>query len=255
MEKTEQKERTDVQKHLKDATERLIGGDISREEIVQLPLDKIEPNPYQPRKHFDKTKLEELARSIRQNGVEQPVIVRKNLDPDSPFPFQLITGERRYRASVMTGNTTIPAVIRERSDSELRKLALLENLQRENLTYFETMMAIKGLKDEYQDNEEVSKEIGLTRRSIEQYVRLYSSLSSEPEVFAIIEKNQAGLTGAFLKNVAEIIPLLKRYKRSDKREYERFFKRVHTKGLTKAVSGLLNKIKSNEKKRHSTSLK
>ncbi len=248
MQKVVQTEKSDVKQHLKDSTEKLIGGDIGREEIVQLPVDKIEPNPYQPRKYFNKTKLEELAQSIKENGVEQPAIVRKNPNPDSPFPFQMIAGERRLKASVMIGNKTIPAVIRERSDSDMRKVALLENLQRENLTYFETMMAIKDLKDEYQDNEEVSKGIGLTKRSIEQYLKLQNGLSSEPEVFAIIEKRQANLTGTLLKNTAEIIPALKRYKKADKREYERFFKRLHTKGLDKTVSGLLNKIRNNDKR-------
>lgn len=110
--------------------------DLEKEEVVEIPIDKIQPNPFQPRKHFDQTALEELAESIRMNGVLQPIIVKKIADG-----YMLVTGERRSKASKMAGFETVPAIIRDYNNQYLAELALLENIQREDLTVVEEAQA------------------------------------------------------------------------------------------------------------------
>jgi ParB family chromosome partitioning protein len=234
-------EKYDSKKCLDTAAEKLLG-DINREEIVQIPVDKIMANRFQPRKYFREESLASLAETIKEDGVQQPITVRKIEEENSPFLFELIAGERRLRASKIAGLERIPAVIKEKSDREVKKLALLENLQREDLTYFETMMSIVGLKEEYGSNEEVGTAVGLTRRSVEQYLKIHSEMSTIPEVFAIVEKKQSTLSRTNLKDTADIMSELRRYQKSDKREFERFIKRVKEKGLVFAVEKLLRKI-------------
>jgi ParB family chromosome partitioning protein len=251
-------EKYDSKKCLDTAAEKLLG-DINREEIVQIPVDKIMANRFQPRKYFREESLASLAETIKEDGVQQPITVRKIEEENSPFLFELIAGERRLRASKIAGLERIPAVIKEKSDREVKKLALLENLQREDLTYFETMMSIVGLKEEYGSNEEVGTAVGLTRRSVEQYLKIHSEMSTIPEVFAIVEKKQSTLNRTNLKDTADIMSELRRYQKSDKREFERFIKRVKEKGLVFAVEKLLRKIedrnteknKSEERDAHS----
>ena len=234
-------EKYDSKKCLDTAAEKLLG-DVKKEEIVQIPVDKIMANRFQPRKYFREESLASLAETIKEDGVQQPITVRKIEEENSPFLFELIAGERRLRASKIAGLERIPAVIKEKSDREVKKLALLENLQREDLTYFETMMSIVGLKEEYESNEEVGTAVGLTRRSVEQYLKIHSEMSTIPEVFAIVEKKQSTLNRTNLKDTADIMSELRRYQKSDKREFERFIKRVKEKGLVFAVEKLLRKI-------------
>ena len=102
------------------------------EVILDLCIAEIQPNPFQPRVYFDPAQLEELSNSIRQYGVLQPVIVRL-----VDGKYQLVSGERRFRASMLAGKETIPALLRQLDDREVAEMALIENLQREDLNYFE----------------------------------------------------------------------------------------------------------------------
>ena len=239
---TKPTEKYDSRKSLDAAAEKLLG-EIKKEEIVQIPIDKIMANRFQPRRYFREESLASLAETIKEDGVQQPITVRKIEEENSPFLFELIAGERRLRASKIAGLEKIPAVIKEKSDREVKKLALLENLQREDLTYFETMMSIVGLKEEYGSNEEVGNAVGLTRRSVEQYLKMHTEMSTIPEVFAIVEKKQSTLNRTNLQDIADIMPELRKYQKSDKREFERFIKRVKEKGLVVAVDKLLRRIK------------
>ena len=103
-----------------------------KDEIVEINLDEIRPNPHQPRKVFKEDALNELASSIKKNGVFQPIIVKKSIKG-----YDLVAGERRFRASKLAGLTTIPAIIRDFSEEQMIEIALLENLQRENLNVIE----------------------------------------------------------------------------------------------------------------------
>lgn len=107
-----------------------------KEEIEELPISELRSNPYQPRKNFDEKALQELASSIKEHGVFQPIIVKKSIKG-----YEIIAGERRVKASELAGKETIPAIIREFTDSEMMEIALLENLQRENLNAVEEALA------------------------------------------------------------------------------------------------------------------
>lgn len=137
--------------------------------IVELNLDTIEVNPYQPRFHFDSEALQELANSIKELGVIQPITVRK-LAADK---FQLVSGERRFRASKLIENKTIPAYIRTANDQEMLEMALVENIQRKNLDPIEVALSYQRLIDEINlTQEEMSKRVGKKRSTISNYLRL-----------------------------------------------------------------------------------
>ncbi|RMC25768.1 MULTISPECIES: ParB/RepB/Spo0J family partition protein [unclassified Lactobacillus] len=140
----------------------------TEEEILDINLSEIRPNPYQPRKSFDDKTLKELADSIKENGVFQPIIVRKSVNG-----YEIIAGERRYRASKLAKETTIPAIVRDFSESQMMEVAVLENLQREDLTPLEEAQAYEMLqKNLGLTQEEVSKRMGKSRPYIANYLRL-----------------------------------------------------------------------------------
>ena len=134
----------------------------SESDILQIPVGEIRPNPYQPRKTFDQQALDELATSIRNYGVFQPIIVKKSIKG-----YDLIAGERRLRASKLAGLDTIPAIVKEFSDEQMREIALLENLQRENLTSIELAWAYKGIIDSLHiRQEDLAQKIGKSRSHV-----------------------------------------------------------------------------------------
>lgn len=136
---------------------------------VTLKISEIEPNRLQPRREFDEKALAELADSISQHGVLQPLLVR----PIMGGGYQLVAGERRWRASRMAGLTEVPVVIRELSDSEAMELALIENLQREDLTPVEEAQGYKQLIDTYGlSQDEVAKTVGKSRPAVTNALRL-----------------------------------------------------------------------------------
>ncbi|MEC0330610.1 ParB/RepB/Spo0J family partition protein [Paenibacillus macerans] len=138
------------------------------DKVIEIPLNQLRANPYQPRKSFDEEAIRELAESIRQHGVIQPIIVRSVLKG-----YEIIAGERRFRASQFCGNTTIPAVVRTFSDQQVMEIALIENLQRENLNAMEIAVAYQGLMDQFQlTQEELSLKVGKSRSHIANFLRL-----------------------------------------------------------------------------------
>lgn len=145
------------------------------ESVLELAIGDIQPNPYQPRTYFDPNQLEELADSIREYGVLQPVIVRK-VDGH----YELVSGERRFRASTLAGRQTVPALIRQLKDKEVAEMALIENLQREDLNYFEEAEGYAKLIQEFQiTQEEVAKKMGKSQPTIANKLRL---LNISPQV-------------------------------------------------------------------------
>ena len=137
--------------------------------IVEIDVDSIAVNPYQPRTYFDKEALRELASSIKELGVIQPITVRK-MDGNT---FQLVSGERRFRASKLIGNKTIPAYIRLANDQEMLEMALVENIQRKNLDPIEVALSYQRLIDEINlTQEELSMRVGKKRSTVTNYLRL-----------------------------------------------------------------------------------
>ena len=142
--------------------EKQIYDDVTKEEIIEIPLEELRPNPYQPRKKFDDEKLGELAESIKEHGVFQPIIVKKSIKG-----YEIIAGERRFRASKLAGLTKIPAIIRNFTDEQMMEIALLENLQRENLNAIEEALAYKAMIEKLALTQEaLAKKVGKSRTHI-----------------------------------------------------------------------------------------
>ena len=137
--------------------------------IVEIDLDAIEVNPYQPRTYFNEEALRELASSIKELGVIQPITVRKKKGDK----FQLVSGERRFRASKLVGLTTIPAYIRLANDQEMLEMALVENIQRQDLDPIEVALSYQRLIDEIKlTQEQLSTRVGKNRSTVTNYMRL-----------------------------------------------------------------------------------
>ena len=134
----------------------------TNEEIIEVNIDDLRPNPYQPRKNFDINALQELSESIKTHGVFQPIIIKPSVKG-----YEIIAGERRVRASKMAGLSKIPAIIRQLTDDQMMEIALLENLQRENLNALEEALAYKSLIEKLNlTQEELSKKVGKSRSHI-----------------------------------------------------------------------------------------
>jgi ParB-like partition proteins len=143
----------------------------SEESVQEISISEIRPNPYQPRRIFDTKALKELAASIEKSGVFQPIILRQ---PDKKFKrYEIIAGERRFRASKLAKKLTIPAIVRETNDEEMMEVAVLENLQREDLTPLEEAQAYDTLMEKLSLTQaEVAKRLGKSRPYIANYLRL-----------------------------------------------------------------------------------
>jgi ParB family chromosome partitioning protein len=144
------------------SVEEKIVNETPKDEITMIDLAELRSNPYQPRKIFDEQALEELANSIKEHGVFQPIIVKKSIKG-----YEIIAGERRVKASLMAGLTQIPAIVRDFNDTQMMEIALLENLQRENLTAIEEATAYKKLQETLGlTQEELAKRLGKSRSHI-----------------------------------------------------------------------------------------
>lgn len=137
--------------------------------VYQLPIDKIRPNPYQPRKYFNRASLEELSASILSYGVLQPITVRKM----SGGYYELVAGERRLRASELAGLTTIPAILLQVSDSDSAALAFIENIQRQNLSFLEEAEGYRSMMEDYGlTQEELAVKLSKSQSSIANKLRV-----------------------------------------------------------------------------------
>jgi len=170
-----------------DITSTDISGNYVVGAVAELELSKIEENPFQPRSEFDELALDELSSSIKKQGIIQPVTVRK-LGFDK---YQLISGERRFRASKLAGLKTIPAYIRVANDEQMLEMALVENIQRENLNAIEIGISYQRLIDECNiTQEELSKRVGKNRSTITNYIRL---LKLPAELQIALRSNQISM--------------------------------------------------------------
>lgn len=158
----------------------------TNEEIIEVNLDELRANPYQPRKVFNDEALNDLAESIKEHGVFQPIIVKKSIKG-----YEIIAGERRVRASRLAGLEKIPAIIRNLNDEQMMEIALLENLQRENLSAIEEAIAYKSMIEKLNlTQEELSKKVGKSRSHITNILGL---LRLPKEVQAMVAKNQISM--------------------------------------------------------------
>lgn len=182
--------------------------DVQTETVVDISLNELRPNPYQPRKTFDETSLKELASSIAHSGVFQPIIVRKS----AVKGYEIIAGERRFRASKLAKKETIPAIIRDFDEESMMQVAVLENLQREDLNPLEEAEAYKMLMDNLKLTQvEVATRLGKSRPYIANYLRLLTlpQLAKEMLQDQRLSMGQAR-TLLGLKNKEEMLKLANR---------------------------------------------
>ncbi|PTF04160.1 chromosome partitioning protein ParB [Staphylococcus devriesei] len=157
------------------------------EQIQKITITDIKANPYQPRKTFDETRLNELADSIKQHGILQPIVLRKNVQG-----YYIVVGERRFRASQIAGLQKVPAIVKDLSDADMMELAIIENLQRENLNVIEEAESYRRLMDDLGlTQQEVAKRLGKSRPYIANMLRL---LNLPKEVSQFVKEGK--LSGA-----------------------------------------------------------
>ena len=170
-----------------DITSKDISGEFVVGAIANIPIDLIETNPFQPRNQFEEDALKELSHSIKEQGIIQPITVRK-IGYDK---YQLISGERRLRASKLAGLEVIPAYIRIANDQQMLEMALVENIQREQLNSIEVAISFQRLLDECNlTQEQLSERVGKNRATISNFIRL---LKLAPEVQIIIRDGQISM--------------------------------------------------------------
>lgn len=157
-----------------------------KEEIVEIDISELRPNPYQPRKEFDAEKLTELAVSIKEHGIIQPIIVKKSVKG-----YEIIAGERRYRASKLAGLDKVPAIVRPFTDEQMAEISLLENIQRENLNPIEEALAYKQLLEKsHMTHENLSTKVGKSRSYITNVIGL---LRLPSEVQELVSKGKISM--------------------------------------------------------------
>ena len=157
-----------------------------KEEIVEIDISELRPNPYQPRKEFDPEKLTELAVSIKEHGIIQPIIVKKSVKG-----YEIIAGERRYRASKLAGLDKVPAIVRPFTDEQMAEISLLENIQRENLNPIEEALAYKQLLEKsHMTHENLSTKVGKSRSYITNVIGL---LRLPSEVQELVSKGKISM--------------------------------------------------------------
>ncbi len=149
--------------------------------LMQVPIDHISPNPYQPRKTFNEASIEELARSVRQHGIVQPLVVTRSGDR-----FKLIAGERRYRAAQKAGLQSVPVIIKDDiKEGDALEIALIENIQREDLNPIEEASAYHQLHEDFGlTQEEISKRVGKERSTVANFLRLLKLPDSVKKLLA-----------------------------------------------------------------------
>ncbi|MGG3520459.1 ParB/RepB/Spo0J family partition protein [Bacillus pseudomycoides] len=201
--------------------------DVREEEKIQeIALTELRPNPYQPRKNFQKEAIQELAASIKEHGIFQPLIVRKSIKG-----YEIVAGERRYRAAKEACLEKVPAVVRELNEQQMMEFALLENLQREDLNPMEEALAYQMLMDELNvTQEQLAKRLGKSRPYIANYVRLLTLPLFVQEMIANGSLSMAhGRTLLTIKDEEQLKSLLKRIEKEglNVRQLEQIVQQIH----------------------------
>lgn len=210
--------------------------------VSEIEIDKIIPNPNQPRKNFDQEALDDLACSIKVHGVIQPIVLNSNGDGT----YLIIAGERRWRASKLAGLTKVPAIIKSYTEKQIKEISIIENLQREDLNPIEAARAIKQLMEEYKLTQDaVSERIGKSRSAIANTLRL---LNLYPEVVDMIEKGE--LSAGHARCLVVIDNTTEQLRLANRAVKEKW----NVRDLEKAVKRILNPKPQEEKKNIEQSL-
>lgn len=195
------------------------------EAVMDVAIGELRPNPYQPRKHFSEEALEELTSSIREHGILQPLVVRKTIKG-----YEIVAGERRFRAAKRADLTSVPVVVKEFSDKQVMEIALIENLQREDLNPMEVANAYQKLMDEFSlTQEELAERVGKSRPHVTNFLRLLQlpvSIREDVSRGTLTMGHARALLA--VKNLDQQIQLAKRVKKEQAsvRQLEEWIKRL-----------------------------
>ncbi len=199
--------------------------------VLEIDISMIKPNPNQPRKNFDQEALQELASSIKMHGIVQPIVLNKQPNGE----YLIIAGERRWRAANLCGLKTVPAVIKNYTEKQIKEISIIENLQREDLNPIEAARAIKELMDEYGLTQEtVSERIGKSRSNVANTLRL---LSLYPDVVEMVEK------GKISSGHARCLVVVEDPKEQIRLAHMTISKNLSVRDLEKAVKTITNPTK------------
>ena len=212
--------------------------DASRRKF-DIDLKLINPNPYQPRKKFDQSKLAELSQSIKEYGILTPILVRKSGDK-----YQIVAGERRFRAAQLSKLKTVPAIIEAFNDNQMMEIALIENIQREDLNVIEEARAFAGIQTSFKvTQEQLSKRLGKSRSYIANLLRLLSLPNNVQDMIAEDKLSMGHARTLIGLNNQEIEKLAKEIvgKKLNVRQTETLVN-LHKKGNDKAYLSLENKL-------------
>ena len=215
------------------------------EQVVSIPLHKLRANPFQPRKVFDD--IDELAESIKEEGVLQPIIVRKVTDPTSEFLFEILSGERRWRGSKKAGKSHIPAIVREASEEDMKTKSALENTARKDLNFVETMNCYHILVEHYRDTEVVANKVGKSRKHVNEYLKIREEIYKHPKVAEIFESQARSITYSAAKAFAEVAGKVYRLEKSNNREFLRVIKNMEE-GVIRCIDWVVKKVIKPDKK-------
>ncbi|HAM50602.1 MAG TPA: hypothetical protein DCP92_07860 [Nitrospiraceae bacterium] len=215
------------------------------EQVVSIPLEKIRPNPFQPRKVFED--IDELAESIKEEGIHQPIIVRRVTDPASEFLFEILSGERRWRGSKKAGRSHIPAIIREASDQDMKTKAALENTARKDLNFIETMNCYHILMEHYQDSEVVANKVGKSKKHVNEYLKIREEIYKHPKVAELFEAQARSITYSAAKAFAEVSGKVYKLEKSNNREFLRVLNNMEE-GVVGSVDWIVKKVSRFDRK-------
>lgn len=216
---------------------------MDNEQVIKIPVNKICPNRFQPRKFIDENYLKELCASILEKGLIQPITVRKNSDPDSSCPYELMAGEMRWRATQLAGMDRIKAIIVDIDDIDSETNALIENLIRKDLTFWETMLAFASLRQKLDTPEAVSKNTGKTQRTVESYLRFHKKIFAHEQIAALFETQAKDLDYTTAETFYSVADRIHALQKKDKREFERILKKMEKKGIKDTVKSFAEKQK------------
>lgn len=235
-------EKFNLGRSLEESKKQLDETNNDAERTYLIPVDKICPNPNQPRKFFDEAALTDLANSIKEKGLLEPIIVRENNNPESLYQYELIAGERRWRSHKLAGISHIKAFIRNVSDIDSEDIALIENMQREDLCPYERMLAIMSLKQKRGSNEEVARAIGKSIKTVELYMTLGAKMTADADFQKIFESQMKNLTVPAMQDFSKVYPKMQKVFLKDKREKERALACLKKHGVIVGIGKLYKKF-------------
>lgn len=232
----------DIKNYIDKGTEHVEAEKNAGRKAEDIPVDKIRPNPFQPRKAFDEKKLKEFAEQLKKDdGIYQPITVRPAQDPEHGAVFEIVMGERRFRATIIAGFKTIPAFIKETSDAKMKTRSVVENVQRAPLNYVETMDGYSNLLSEHGDAEGIAAAVGKDKRTIEKYLKAHEEINSVPEIRTQVDVESKDISLTALLELGRLMPGVRRLQKSNKREFEIVCRQLQ-KGIEKKLPWLKKKV-------------